>query len=78
MVYGAFIPYHPEVCHACHDGVSRCGPGVFLPARKEDKRRDTGPVTTETAKGGVTVTDIEIHKTENRLQQVGFQRCIVL
>ncbi|CAM9192722.1 unnamed protein product [Ascophyllum nodosum] len=69
-VYDSQITYTTKI----HNQRSRIEDLAFRIARTdkelEDKRRDTGPVTTETAKGGVTVTDIEIHKTENRLQQL--------
>lgn len=47
---------------------------------QEEKRRSAGP-NTEIAKGGVSTTERDIHRVENRLQQVGrdvSQACIPL
>lgn len=36
---------------------------------QEDKRRSAGPETIQSGNGGVSSTEREIHKVENRLQQ---------
>lgn len=38
---------------------------------QEEKRRTAGPDNAQTVKGGGSTTERDIHRVENRLQQVG-------
>lgn len=42
----------------------------YLADSQEDKRKSVGPETTQSVKGGISGTERDIHRVENRLQQV--------